>query len=94
MVRPSLRQGRFYKFVQRLESIPAGIYRYEGLRGRAQEFSVGEQRAVRFAIREIDRTLVVQVPYKSGRLYGVSESEFFRQLHAHLQRDIEEAVLA
>lgn len=92
--RADLKSGRYYKILQRVQAIPAGIYRYEGMRGGAPEFSVGIRRAIRFRIPTIDRTLVVPVPYVSGRTQRVSEARFFAEVYENLGSEIEAEELA
>lgn len=87
-----LKRGRFYKLLRRVEAIPAGVYRFEGLRGGGLEFSVGRGRSVRFAVRDVEQTLIVPVAYKVGRIQGMSERDFFEQVYENIELGVQEAV--
>jgi hypothetical protein len=91
-LRCGLRQGRFYKILQRVGAIPAGVYRFEGRHGGGLEFSVGARREVRFVLRRLDRTLIVQVPYRSGFAQRSSEYEFLERLYKNIELGIEQRI--
>ncbi len=89
-----MKRGRFYKLLRRVEAIPAGVYRFEGVRGEGLEFSVGKRRCVRFVVCEVERTLIAPVAYKVGRSQGMSEREFFEQVYENIDVGVRGAVAA
>lgn len=75
-----------------MEAIPAGVYRYEGCHAGGFEFSVGARRAVRFVLRRLDKTLIVQVPYRTGFSQRSSEYEFLEGLYNNIEFGIEDRI--
>lgn len=88
IVRPMLRAGRFYRILKRVDAIPAGTYRFEGWCGGGFEFSVGSTREIRFKLKDIDGTLVVQVPYTRGCLCRTTAKDFLRELYDNIGNDV------
>ena len=88
IVRPMLREGRFYRILKRVDAIPAGTYRFEGWCGGGFEFSVGSAREIRFKLKDIDGTLIVQVPYSRARLCRTSARDFLRELYDNIGSDV------
>lgn len=88
IVRPMLREGRFYRILKRVDAIPAGTYRFEGWCRSGFEFSVGAAREIRFKLKDIDGTLIVQVPYSRARLCRTSARDFLRELYDNIGSDV------
>jgi hypothetical protein len=87
-----LRQGRFYRLLEQVQAIPAGVYRFEGARGCGMEFSVGAQRSVRFTVKKIDTSKISLVSYRRGQAQRYSESEFFDRVYENIEKGVVERV--
>jgi hypothetical protein len=85
-----LKRGRYYKLLRRVEAIPAGVYRFEGVSSGSLEFSVGKRRSVRFIVRQVERTLIAPVTYKAGRSQEMSERDFFEQVYENIESGVQE----
>jgi hypothetical protein len=72
----SFNPGRFYKILQPVGPIPAGIYRFEGLDEGSLTFSVGLERSIVFSIAHLTYEMISEVPYSLGKRCRVRASEF------------------
>jgi hypothetical protein len=73
---PRLHTGRFYRLLERVGPIPAGIYRCEGTGQNEALFSVGEDRSIKFSIENIDSTHISQVQFRLGKLRATHQRDF------------------
>jgi hypothetical protein len=83
----SLSPGRYYKLLQPVGPIPAGIYRFEGIDQESLTFSVGSDRSVLFSLARLNHEVLSEVPFSFGRRNRVRTNEFTEHYFANIGRN-------
>jgi hypothetical protein len=82
----SLNPGRFYKIIQPIGPIPAGVYRFECVDEGSMTFSVGHSREIVFSIAYLTPEIVSEVSYSIGKRSRIRASEFTEHYFENVDR--------
>jgi hypothetical protein len=82
----SFHPGRYYKLLQPVGPIPAGVYRLEGAGDESLTFSVGNERSIIFSLAYVTPDIISEVAFSFGRRHRVRAAEFSEHYFDNVDR--------